>query len=285
MAARKGEVELFVLDAPHLYKRPGSPYGGPDGSDWPDNAQRFAALARAAAEIGQGLVPAFVPDIVHAHDWQAGLTAAYLRYSDKPAPATVFTVHNLAFQGQFPHELLSTLGLPPSSFAVDGVEYYGAIGYMKAGLQLSDRITTVSPAYALEIQAPEAGMGLDGLLRQRSHQLSGILNGIDETVWNPATDTRIAATYDINTLPARVANKAALRERFGLHSETDRLLIGVISRLSWQKGLDLLLETLPVLLSEGIQLALLGSGDAELEAAFRQVAQSHPGQIGVVDGL
>jgi len=284
LAARKGEVDLFVLDAPHLYKRPGSPYGSPDGRDWPDNAQRFAALARAAAEIGQGLVPAFAPDIVHAHDWQAGLTAAYLRYSDKPAPATVFTVHNLAFQGQFPHQLLPILGLPPNSFTVDGVEYYGAIGYMKAGLQLSDRITTVSPAYALEIQAPEAGMGLDGLLRQRSHQLSGILNGIDEKEWNPATDKRIAATYDINTLPARVTNKAALRERFGLRSETDRLLIGVISRLSWQKGLDLLLENLPVLLSEGIQLALLGSGDAELETAFRQVAQSHPGQIGVVVG-
>jgi starch synthase len=284
LAARKGEVELFVLDAPHLYKRPGSPYGGPDGIDWPDNAQRFAALARAAAEIGQGLVPAFVPDLVHAHDWQAGLTAAYLRYSGKPSPATVFTVHNLAFQGQFPRELLATLGLPQSAFAVDGVEYYGSIGYMKAGLQLSDRITTVSPAYALEIQAPEAGMGLDGLLRQRSHQLTGILNGIDETVWNPATDQRIAATYDIKKLAARVANKAALRERFGLHSETDRLLIGVISRLSWQKGLDLLIETMPVLLSEGIQLALLGSGDADLEAGFRQVAQSHPGQVGVVVG-
>jgi starch synthase len=284
LAARKDEVELFVLDAPHLYKRPGSPYGGPDGRDWPDNAQRFAALAQAAAEIGQGLVPAFVPDIVHAHDWQAGLTAAYLRYSDKPAPATVFTVHNLAFQGQFPRELLATLGLPPSSFGVDGVEYYGSIGYMKAGLQLSDRITTVSPAYALEIQAPEAGMGLDGLLRQRSHQLTGILNGIDDEVWNPATDKRIAATYDVKKLAARAANKAALRQHFGLQSETDRLLIGVISRLSWQKGLDLLLENLPLLLSEGIQLALLGAGDAALEAAFRQVAQAHPGQIGVVVG-
>lgn len=284
LAARKGELELFVLDAPHLYGRPGNPYTGPDGHDWPDNAVRFAALARAGAEIGQGLLPAFVPDVVHAHDWQAGLTAAYLRYSGKPAPASVFTVHNLAFQGQFPHDLLATLGLPPNSFTVDGVEYYGGIGFMKAGLQLSDRITTVSPAYALEIQAPDAGMGLDGLLRQRSHHLSGILNGIDDAVWNPATDTRIAATYDVETLAKRAANKAALRERFGLRSETDRLLVGVVSRLSWQKGLDLLIDTMPVLLAEGIQLALLGAGDPGLEAAFRQAAQLHPGQVGVVIG-
>ncbi|PYF04505.1 starch synthase [Rhodopseudomonas faecalis] len=284
LAARKGELQLLVLDAPHLYDRPGNPYIGPDGNDWPDNAQRFAALARVGAELGQGLLPGFVPELIHAHDWQAGLTAAYLRYSDRPGPATVFTVHNLAFQGQFPHELLPALGLPPNSFTMDGVEYYGAIGFLKAGLQLSDRITTVSPSYALEIQAQDAGMGLDGLLRQRSHHLSGILNGIDEAVWDPATDTRIPAPYSTRKLHARALNKAALREHFGLRSETDRLVLGVISRLSWQKGLDMLLETMPVLLSEGIQLALLGTGDAELETAFRQVAQSHPGQIGVAIG-
>lgn len=284
LAARKGELQLLVLDAPHLYDRPGTPYVGPDGNDWPDNAQRFAALAKVGAELGQGLLPGFVPDLVHAHDWQAGLTAAYLHYSDRPRPGTVFTVHNLAFQGQFPHELLPALDLPPNSFTVDGVEYYGAIGFLKAGLLLSDRITTVSPSYALEIQAQDAGMGLDGLLRQRSHHLHGIINGIDETVWDPASDTRIPAPYSTRKLHARAVNKAALREHFGLRSETDRLLVGVISRLSWQKGLDMLLETMPVLAAEGIQLALLGTGDADLEAAFRQVAQSHPGQIGVAIG-
>ncbi|MBB5049400.1 starch synthase [Rhodopseudomonas rhenobacensis] len=284
LTAHKGNLELLVLDAPHLYNRPGSPYSAPDGKDWPDNAYRFAALARTAAEIGQGLVPSFVPDLVHAHDWQAGLTAAYLRYSGKPSPATVFTVHNLAFQGQFPRELLATLGLPPGAFSVDGVEYYGSIGYMKAGLQLSDRITTVSPAYALEIQGPEAGMGLDGLLRQRSAQLTGILNGIDEAVWNPATDKRITATYDLATLSARAANTRSVRELFDLSPDPDRLLLGVISRLSWQKGLDLLLEALPVLRAERIQLALLGAGDPDLEARFKAAAEAYPGEIGVMIG-
>ncbi|ABD86185.1 glycogen synthase GlgA [Rhodopseudomonas palustris] len=284
LAARKGGLDLFVLEAPHLYDRPGSPYSGPDGKDWPDNAYRFAALARTAAEIGQGLVPSFVPDIIHAHDWQAGLTPAYLRYSGKPQPATVFTVHNLAFQGQFPRELLATLGLPPGAFSVDGVEYYGSIGYMKSGLQLSDRITTVSPAYALEIQGPQAGMGLDGLLRQRAAQLTGILNGIDDKVWNPATDKRITATYDLDHLAARRANTQSVRELFDLSLDPDRLLLGVISRLSWQKGLDLLLEALPVLLAEGIQLALLGAGDPELEERFKSAAQAYPGQIGVMIG-
>jgi len=284
LAARQDELELLVLDAPHLYARPGNPYVGPDGNDWPDNAFRFGALAKVAAMVGQGLVDGFAPQIVHAHDWQAGLTPAYLRYSGKPAPATVFTIHNLAYQGQFPRDLLGALGLPERSFAMDGVEYYGAIGYLKAGLQLADRITTVSPAYALEIQGPEAGMGLDGLLRLRAHQLSGILNGIDDLVWDPATDIRIAANYDLHTIAARSRNKLSLQGRFGLRPEPATQLVGVISRLSWQKGLDLLLEVLPTLLADGTQLALLGSGDPALEAAFRAAAQAHPGQVGVVIG-
>jgi starch synthase len=284
LAARKADLDLFVLDAPQLYARAGDPYVGPDGKEWPDNAFRFAALAKVAAAIGQGLVPAFAPDIVHAHDWQASLAPAYLHYSGRPRPATIVTVHNLAFQGQFPRDLLGALDLPPEAFAMDGVEYYGAIGYLKAGLQLADRLTTVSPTYAIEIQGPEAGMGLDGLLRARSRHLTGILNGIDEAVWNPATDARIAATYGAGTLAARAPNKQALQERFRLQPEPQTFLIGVISRLSWQKGLDLILETLPVLLAEGIQLALLGSGEAHLEAGFRAAAQSHPGQVGVVIG-
>ena len=161
-------IDLFVLDAAHLFARPGNPYSSPDGADWPDNAIRFAALGQIAADIGRGSIPAFVPDIVHAHDWQAGLTHAYLHYSDRPRPGTVMTVHNLAYQGQFPRGLLSEIGLPPDSFNIDGVEYYGSIGFLKAGLRFADRITTVSPTYALEIQRPREGMGLDGLLRGRS---------------------------------------------------------------------------------------------------------------------
>lgn len=277
-------LELFVIDAPHLFARSGNPYLASNGADWPDNAIRFAALGRMAADIGQGAVPSFVPDVVHAHDWQAGLTPAYLQYSDRPRPATVMTVHNLAYQGQFPRQLLSAIGLPPTAFMMDGIEYYGSIGFLKAGLRFADRVTTVSPTYALEIQQPEAGMGLDGLLRGRKDLLSGILNGIDTSVWNPATDPHVASNFDSDTLQNRATNKAALQRRFGVALAPNALLIGVISRLSWQKGLDLLLESLPTILQEGMQMVVLGSGDADLQSRYRAVAASNPGQIGVLIG-
>jgi starch synthase len=278
------DLDLFVLDAPHLFARPGNPYVAPDGTDWPDSALRFAALARTAAEIGQGAIPAFVPQVVHAHDWQAGLTHAFLHYSEKPRPGSIMTVHNLAFQGRFPREMLSEIGLPAESFAIDGVEYYGGISFLKAGLQFADRIATVSPTYAREIQQGDAGMGLDGLLRARSDVLRGILNGIDTSVWNPATDPHIASTFSVTALADRAANKTALRKRFNLLPAPDAFLLGVVSRLSWQKGLDLLLENLPLVLGEGVQLVLLGSGEAELQEHYRAAAKLHPDQIGVLIG-
>jgi starch synthase len=284
LKARCGGLDLLVLDAPHLFGRPGNPYAAPDGTDWPDNGLRFAALSRMAADIGLGDVPDFVPDIVHAHDWQAGLAPAYMHYSHRRQAGTVLTVHNLAYQGQFPREMLDELGLPPESFAVYGIEYYGSIGFLKAGLQFADRITTVSPTYAKEIQSDESGMGLSGLLRDRANALVGILNGIDTDVWNPATDASIAARYDAGSLDARAADKVALQERLGLEPNPDAFLLGVISRLSWQKGLDLLLECLPDIAGEGIQLALLGSGDADMQDRFRQAAEANPGRIGVVIG-
>jgi starch synthase len=277
-------LDLFILDAPHLFARPGNPYVAPDGADWPDNAIRFAALGRTAAEIGQGAIPAFVPDVVQAHDWQAGLTHAFLHYSERPRPGTIMTVHNLAYQGKFARELLSEIGLPPESLTIDGVEYYGGIGFLKAGLQFADRITTVSSTYAVEIQEPDAGMGLDGLLRARSNVLSGILNGIDISVWNPGTDPRIASPFTVNTLADRAANKTALQRRFDLPLAPDAFLLGVISRLSWQKGLDLLLETLPLVLGSGMQLVLLGNGDRDLEAHYSTAAKSHPDRISVLIG-
>jgi starch synthase len=279
-----GELDLFVLDAPHLFDRPGNPYLGPDGFDWPDNGLRFAALARMAENIGLGAVPSFIPDVVHAHDWQAGLTPAYLHYSGRAGPSTVMTVHNLAYQGRFPPALLQEIGLPPDSFTMQGVEYYGSIGFLKAGLLFADRITTVSPTYAKEIQSDEEGMGLGGLLRGRAGDLSGILNGIDISVWNPATDPHIAGLYHADSPAGRAANKTALQQRMGLAETPDTFLVGVISRLSWQKGLDLLLENLPLILDNGIQLALLGSGDAELQDDYREAASAHPGQIGVMIG-
>jgi starch synthase len=277
-------LDLFVLDAPHLFLREGNPYLGPDGKDWPDNVFRFAALARVAAYIGLGVVPAFMPDIVHGHDWQAGLMPAYLRYSHRPHPGTVMTVHNMAFQGRFPRELLGALGLPPESFSVHGLEYYGDISFLKAGLQYADRITTVSPTYAAEIQGDDYGMGLGGLLRERSAVLSGILNGIDITVWDPANDPAIASPYAVDCLELRAPNKAALQQRMGLRVSPDAFLLGVVSRLSWQKGLDLLLACLPTIASGGMQLALLGDGDADLRDGYRTAASANPGQIGVVTG-
>lgn len=290
LAATVHGLELLVLDAPHLYARPGNPYAASDGTDWPDNAQRFAALAQVAAWIARGNLPDFVPDVVQAHDWQGGLVPAYLHYGTgflpTPAPGargpgTVMTVHNLAFQGQFPRDMLGRLGLPPESFSVDGVEYYGGIGFLKAGLRFADRITTVSPTYAAEIGRDGGGMGLEGLLRDRAGVLSGILNGIDTDVWDPAADTHIAAPFDAERLRARAGNKTALQAALGLDADPDAPLFGVVSRLTWQKGMDLLLEALPSLAGAGGQLALLGTGTAELEDGFHAAAATWPGRVGV----
>ena len=279
-----GDLDLLVLDAPHLFTRPGNPYVTPDGKDWPDNGVRFAALSRMAAEIGRGAIPSFVPDVVHAHDWQAGLAPAYLHYANGPRPATVMTVHNLAYQGQFPRDMLDAFGLPPQSYTIHGVEYYGTISFLKAGLQFSDRITTVSPTYAREIQSDEGGMGLGGLLRERSGVLSGILNGIDISVWNPETDPHIATRFSAQALELRAANKLALQRRLGLDPSPNALLLGVVSRLSWQKGLDLLLENVPTILGEGMQLVLLGSGDADLQDRYQAAAKANASRIAVVIG-
>src|ERR1700682_4861991 len=272
LRAKSCELGLFVLDAPHLFARAGNPYLKPDGVDWPDNALRFAALARIAADIGLGVVPSFVPDIVHAHDWHAALALAYLHYSDRRRPATVMTVHNLAYQGVFPREMLAAIGLPPESFTIHGVEYYGNIGFLKAGLYFADRITTVSPTYAREILSDEGGMGLGGLLRERSCDLSGILNGVDTSVWDPATDPHIPGCFytdmpdcfESDVLKNRATNKAALQRRLGLQPAPDAFLLGVIGRLSRERGLDLLLESLPTIVREGLPVGLQPCGLTQL---------------------
>jgi starch synthase len=281
LAGRAAGLDLFVLDAPHLYDRPGNPYSGPDGADWPDNPQRFAALAQVAAQLGQGALPGFAPDVVHAHDWQAGLAPAYLHYSGARRPGTVMTVHNLAFQGQCDRAWLPTLGLPPESWAIDGVESYGGIGFLKAGLQLADRVTTVSPTYAAEIRTPAGGMGLDGLLRYRGGAVSGILNGIDTGVWNPAADPHLPSPYSADALDAREASRRALRNRLGLVDDPYAPVVGIVSRLSWQKGMDTVLEALPTLLAHGMRLAVLGAGDHALQDGFARAARENPGQVGL----
>jgi starch synthase len=275
-------LDVAVLDAPHLYDRPGNPYLGPDGKDWPDNARRFAALSRAASDIGEGKVKSFAPYVLHLHDWQAALAAANVRYAPQGTrkPKTLLTVHNIAFQGTYGAQVFSNLGLPPNAYAVDGLEYYGSVSFLKGGLACADAISTVSPTYAHEITTADFGMGLDGLLRERRSILSGIVNGIDTDVWNPETDKDIAQNYSVKTLDKRIANKRALEKRLGL-DEDDGILHGVVSRLTWQKGLDLLAEHLDWLISTGARLALVGTGEPALEAAFRDAAARHKGRIGI----
>ncbi|GGB24655.1 glycogen synthase [Sphingomonas metalli] len=279
VAARLGEHPLLILDAPALFQRPGGPYADPSGRDWDDNWRRFAALARAGAELAGGRIAGQRFALLHAHDWQAGLAPAYVRAFGQQAK-TVMTVHNIAFQGRFDRAHFAALGLPDWMNSIHGVEYYDALGYLKAGLQAADAITTVSPTYAREIREPQFGMGLEGLIAARAASVSGIVNGIDPAVWSPASDPALPARYDAVTLDARAANRAAVEPNFGLASGSGPIFT-VISRLTWQKGMDVLAAILDDLVATGARLALLGSGDRTLEDAFRAAADRHPGRIGV----
>jgi starch synthase len=283
VAGKAKDIDLLAIHAPHLYDRPGNPYLSPSGSDWPDNAQRFAALGFVAGEIGSGGITGFVPDIVHAHDWQAAMAPVYLRYSAGPRPRTVITIHNIAFQGQFPAAIFADLMLPGSAFAIDGIEYYGNVGFLKGGLQSADAITTVSPTYAEEICTPAGGMGLDGVLRARGDVLTGIVNGIDATVWDPSSDPALELRYNTRTLPRRAANKRAIEARFALEAG-DGPLYCVISRLTWQKGMDLLAASTDGLVASGARLALLGTGEASIEQEFLAAGVEHKGRIGAIIG-
>ncbi|ODA94237.1 starch synthase [Mesorhizobium sp. SEMIA 3007] len=276
-------LDLFVLDAPHLFDRPGGPYGNASGADWPDNWRRFAALSQAGADIAGGAISGYLPDIVHAHDWQSAMTLAYMRYGKAVGTPSMMTVHNLAFQGQFGAGIFGELGLPAVAMALDGVEYYGGVGFLKAGLQAAWAITTVSPTYAQEIRSPEFGMGLDGLINMRSSDLYGIVNGIDTAIWDPETDKHLVSNYTAATLKARAPNRAAVEERFGLDRD-DSPIVCVISRLTWQKGMDILATVIDGLVATGARLAMLGSGDAGLEGALLAAAARHRGRIGVVIG-
>jgi starch synthase len=275
---REGRLDghrLLVLDAPALFARTGGPYADATGRDWPDNWRRFAALGRAAAD----LAPAFGFEVVHAHDWQAAMAATYLRY-DRATAKSVVTIHNIAFQGRYDATIFPELALPAEAFSVGGVEYYGGVGLLKAGLEAADAITTVSPTYAREITTPQFGMGLEGLIASRGWRVSGIVNGIDPAVWNPATDPHLPARYSARGLEGRRRNKRAVEQAFGLDRD-DGPLFCVVSRLTWQKGMDVLAAVLDPLVAAGGRLALLGSGDAGLEAAFAAAATRHPGRIGV----
>lgn len=276
-------LDVLLLVAPHLYDRDGNIYLGPDGKDWSDNHLRFAALGYAGAALAIDGADGWTPDIVNAHDWQAGLLPAYLSQFGRSSPPVVMTIHNIAFQGLFDASELANLKLKREMFTPDGVEYHGKIGFLKAGLALSDRITTVSPSYARELLTPEFGMGLDGLLRERRSDLGGILNGIDLETWDPESDPHLVENYSARSLRRKKANKREVEARFGLLPR-DGPLFCVVSRLTSQKGLDMLLECLPGLVAEGASLALLGSGDSALERQFAEAASRHPDQVGVTIG-
>ena len=276
------DAPVWLLDSPNLFDRPGGPYLDPNGADWPDNHLRFAQLARVAALIcDAGDLLGWRPDVLHAHDWQAGLAPAFLAFRGGRRPASVFSIHNPAFQGNFPAEVTAAVGLPPQAFAIDGVEFHGKVSFLKAGIRFADRITTVSPTYAREILTPQGGFGFDGMLRARAADLSGILNGIDTGIWDPSTDRRIPVPYDSRTLDAKAENAKALRTRFHLPETEGAPLIGVVSRFAEQKGIDLILAALPEILAAGAQLVVLGSGDAALEKAFVTAARDHPQAVGV----
>ena len=272
-------MTLLLLDAPQLFDRPGGLYVDENGRDWSDTHLRFGALSMAGARIAMGAIDGYQPDVLHAHDWQAALAPVYLRMAGRDTPRSVITIHNIAFQGRFGPQVLAQLHLKTDWFHPEGLEFHGDLSVLKGALMFSDRITTVSPTYAREILTPEFGMGLEGVLQARAGALSGVLNGIDTEAWDPATDSALAQTYDFRTLKRKTDNKTALRARLGLDPSSTGPLCCVVSRLTSQKGLDTLLEAVPHLVQRGAQLAVLGTGQPELEQGFRDAAQAHPGQV------
>jgi starch synthase len=277
-------IGAYLLLSPDLFDRTGNPYEDADKKPYADNHRRFAALGWGAAHLAHGLDPGWRPEVVHSHDWHAALAPACLslwsgqRAAEVPS---VFTVHNLAYQGIFGAQCFDDLGLPADAFQLDGMEFHGQLSFMKAGLFYADRITTVSPTYAREIQTPEQGCGLDGLLRVRSEHLSGILNAVDASVWNPANDIQIAHHFDVHDMAGKARNKARLQAELGLQVRANAPLFAVVSRLTEQKGLPLVLAAIDEIVSRGGQLLVLGSGDAELEAAFTGQAQVNSRQVAV----
>ena len=281
------DVPVILLRHDALYARAGTPYGDGSGHAFIDNHRRFALLGLAASRLAEGLDAQWAPDVLHGHDWHAGLACAYLAFARRAAKsraASVFTIHNLAFQGLFTRGDFNELGLPPEAWSLEGLEFHGQLSFMKAALHYADRITTVSPTYAREIQGVELGSGLDGLLRGRSAHVSGVLNGVDDAVWDPAADASIAARFGVRRMAGKAACKAALQDECGLEVRDSAPLFSAVSRLTEQKGLQLVVEVVDELVARGGQLVVLGSGDAALEAAFRAAAARHPRQVTLRQG-
>ena len=273
-------VPVYLVHAPGLFDRPGNPYVGPDGRDWSDNALRFAVFCQAATEIAAGRSGfGWRADLVHANDWQTGLMAPLL-LQEPERPATLFTIHNLSYQGTFDRATFDALDLPPAWWSPDALEFWGAFSFLKGGIALSDLVTTVSPTYAWEIRQPHLGCGLDGLLNHRADRLYGILNGIDYALWDPTSDPAIAQHYEAESFRLKRRNKSRLQQQLGLERRSESMLFGHVGRLVEQKGVDLILAVLPQLMAEpDTQLVMLGSGDRGLEAKLREAVASYPGRV------
>lgn len=279
-------VPIYLIDHPSFGGRSGL-YGTPEG-DYPDNAFRFILFARAALELIDRL--SVGPDIIHCHDWQTGLVPVYLRHLYQGRPSlhsakAVFTIHNLAFQGLFPPEEMLTAGLPWSLFNIDGLEFYGKMNFLKGGVAAADHLTTVSPTYAREILTPECGCGLHGFLSILKNQLTGIINGIDYAQWNPQSDSLIPARYGPGNFGNKLVAKRVIGKRFSLEKAAERPLLGLVTRLSAQKGLDILIEALPQLLELDVNLVLLGTGDVDYHRKFGELRKIHEGRLGVLTGF
>jgi len=278
MAGQVAGLDMLLLDAPHLYDRAGGPYSSDQG-DYADNAQRFAALSWAGARIAREGVAGWKPDILHAHDWQAGFAPAYMKYHGSGGAASVITIHNIAFQGWAEAGLLGALHLPQSAFTPDALEYYGGLSSLKAALVTADAITTVSPTYAREIMRPEFGMGLEGVIAARAGDVCGILNGVDSAVWSPQAE---AIPYSAADMGGKAQNRAALLKSLKLTAKGPLAIL--VSRLTQQKGIDLVLAAVPQFLDAGGALAVLGAGDAGYELALRALAARYPAQMHVKIG-
>lgn len=279
------QVKVMVIKSASLYEREGGPYSDVNGQEWLDNPLRFGILSKIAAILSSAETPIqdWKPDIVHCNDWQTGLTPACMKLNNTQAKS-VISLHNMAFQGCYPPNWITSLELPSTNFTVEGFEYHGQLSFLKAGIFYADAITTVSPSYAKEIQTPEFGFGLEGLLSKRSNELKGILNGIDTDEWNPETDPHLVKTYSAATLADKKEVKIALQQRLGLQIDENAPLLGVVSRLTHQKGLDMLVPIMQQLVEAGCQLALLGSGESTLEIAFRLLANNNPNKVSVTVG-
>jgi starch synthase len=277
-------VPVWLVAHNGLFDRFGNPYLAENGKPWDDNAERFALLCRVAVEIAMNRVGFnWKPEIIHCNDWQSGLIPALLQ--DEPdRPATIFTIHNLAYQGVFPPETFRQLGLPPRFWSPTALEFYGQLSFIKGGLVYADRVNTVSPNYAIEIQGKEFGCGLEGLLKERGEDLSGIINGIDADAWNPATDPHLAAHFDLNAMVGKAENKAALQQRFNLEQDPSVAVIAMVGRTVQQKGIDLLIEILPDLMELPLQLIILGSGEQKYEQTLKHWNRLYPDRIALTLG-